>query len=451
MGIGGVGIGALALLLSDMGFKVNGCDLALDGAATKFEKSGVVCELGHGVGHIEKFLPQLLIYSSAIDPNHEELVAARAKGIRTIGRGLALSRFFNARYGIGVAGTHGKTTTSSMIGLILERSGFSPTITIGAEVSDLGFSARLGDSNFFVAEIDESDGSFEFFNPALTVVTNVEWDHVNYFHTPDDVMAAFTRFARARKPQSPLVICAEDDGSRSLIEKLRPDPCLVTCGWGRSFDWGAFDVTRKAGGGVFFSVARGNETLGRLELAVSGDHNIMNALVACASAVLLGVSFENIADTLRDFRGAKRRLEKIGEKKKGSGSIDVIDDYGHHPTEIAVSLAALRDVYPDRRLVVVFQPHRYTRTRAFYRQIASALKGSDIVFLLPIYAAGELSGDITSASISDIMNSEGHDAVLCDDQEDALARLESALCSGDVLITLGAGNVYKLGKAFLER
>ena len=450
MGIGGVGISALALLLSDMGFKVDGCDLTRGGAMTKLEKSGIVCELGHGVDHIEKFLPQLMIYSSAIDPDHEELMAARAKGIRTIGRGLALSRLFNARHGVGVAGTHGKTTTSSMLGLILERGGFSPTLAIGAEISDIAFSARLGKGDLFVAEVDESDGSFEFFKPAVTVITNVEWDHVNYFHTPDDVMDAFVRFVRARKPGAPLVICAEDDGSRSLIEKLRPDPCLVTCGWGRSFDWGAFDVTRKAGGGVFFSVARGNDTLGRLELAVSGDHNIMNALVACASGALLGVSFESMADTLRDFRGAKRRLEKIGEKKKGSGIIDVIDDYGHHPTEIVVSLAAMRDVYPNRRLVVVFQPHRYTRTRAFYRQIASALKGSDIAFLLPVYSAGEPSGDITSASISDIMNLEGHYTVLCDDQEDALTKLESVLRSGDVLMTLGAGNVTKLGKAFLK-
>jgi len=451
MGIGGVGISALALLLSGMKYKVDGCDLVRGGAMTKLEKSGIVCELGHGAEHIEKFLPQLLIYSSAVDHNHEELTAARAKGIPTIGRGLALSRFFNVVHGIGVAGTHGKTTTSSMIGLILERGGLSPTLVIGAEVSDLAFTARVG-SDLFVAEIDESDGSFEFFRPALTAITNVEWDHVNYFHTPDDVMAAFVRFAKMRKPGSPLVICAEDEGSRSLIDILRPDPNIVTCGWGRSFDWGAFDVERKVGGGVFFSVARGKETLGRLELAVSGDHNIMNALTACASASLLGVPFECIADTLRGFRGAKRRLEKVGEKKKGDGLIDVIDDYGHHPTEIAASMAALRDVYPNRRLVVVFQPHRYSRTRAFYREIASALKGSEAAFLLPIYPAGEpYEDDISSASISGIMNLDGHDAVLCDDHEDALSKLDSALRPGDVLVTLGAGNVTKLGEAYLKR
>lgn len=451
MGIGGVGMSALALLLVGAGFKVDGCDLVQGSALAKLKRADIECALGHSADHIEKFLPQLLIYSSAVDHNHEELVAARRKGIRTIGRGLALSRFFNAARGIGVAGTHGKTTTSSMIGLILERGGLSPTIAIGGEVYDLDASAFLGNSDLFVAEIDESDGSFEFFKPALTVVTNVDWDHVNYFHTPDDVLAAFTRFARARKPETPLVICAEDDGSLSLIENLRPDPRLVTCGWGRSFDWGAFDVTRKPGGGIFFSVARGKETLGKLELAVSGDHNVMNALVACASGTLLGISFESIADTIRGFRGAKRRLEKIGEKKNGDGSIDVIDDYGHHPTEIVASLAAMRDIYPKRRLVVVFQPHRYTRTRVFYRQIASALMGGDLVFLLPVYSAGEPSEGITSADISDIMNMNGYNAVLCDDQEDALVKLDSVLRSGDVLMTLGAGNVTMLGKAYLKR
>jgi len=452
MGIGGVGISALALLLSDVGFKVDGCDLVRGKGMAKLEELGIACELGHGADHIEKFLPQLLVYSSAVDSNHEELTAARAIGIPTIGRGLALSRFFNVARGIGVAGTHGKTTTSSMIGLILEHAGLSPTLAIGAETSDLAFSARRGESDLFVAEIDESDGSFEFFKPALTVVTNIEWDHVNYFRTADDVMAAFVRFVRMRKPGAPLVICAEDEGSQALIDILRPDSHIVTCGWGRSFDWGAFDVERKVGGGVFFSVARGKETLGRLELAVSGEHNVMNALVACASATLLGVPFESISDTLCGFRGVKRRFERIGEKKKGDGLIDVIDDYGHHPTEIAVTLAAMRDVYPSRRLVVVFQPHRYTRTRAFYREIASALKESDVTFLLPIYSAGEpYDDDISSASISGIMNRDGHDAVLCDDHEDALVKLDSALRPGDVLITLGAGNVTKLGEAYLER
>ncbi|MCL2103359.1 MAG: UDP-N-acetylmuramate--L-alanine ligase [Syntrophorhabdaceae bacterium] len=451
MGIGGGGMSALALLLAEKGFKVDGCDLARSDYTAKLEEAGIVCSLGHSPSHIEVFAPQLVIYSNAVSREHEELAAARAEGIRTMGRGLALSRFFNASRGIGVAGSHGKTTTSSMIGLILEGAGNDPTLAVGAEVCDIGTNARTGKSDLFVAEIDESDGSFEFFEPAVTVVTNVGWDHVNYFHTRNDVISAFIRFAKGRKPRTPLIICAEDSGSQAVIEALRNDPDVMTCGWGKSWNWGAFDVKRREGGGTVFSVAHNEKFLGNIELGVPGDHNIMNALLACAAVSSLGISLDEVSKALGGFRGAKRRLEKIGEKKNKDGSIDVIDDYGHHPTEIAASLAAMRDIYPDRRLVVVFQPHRYTRTRAFYRQMASALMVGDLVFLLPIYAAGEPSDDITSADISDIMNLDGREAVLCDDQEDALAKLESALRPGDVLMTLGAGNVTELGEAYLRR
>ncbi|MDR1649320.1 MAG: Mur ligase domain-containing protein, partial [Synergistaceae bacterium] len=329
MGVGGAGMSALALLLRGMGFHVDGCDLSPSEYIPALEEQGIRCSLGHSASHIEEFSPQLVTYSSAVNPDQEELRAARARGVPTVGRGRLLSWLFNARRGIGVAGTHGKTTTSSMVGLILERAGLDPTLAIGAEVCDIGTNARVGKSEFFVAEIDESDGSFEFFSPAVTVITNIDWDHVNYFPTHGDVLSAFVRFARARKPGTPLVICAENEGSQSLIEKLRGDPDVVTCGWGRSsWAWGAFDVTRKTGGGVSFSVARAGETLGRLDLAVSGEHNVMNALVACAAVLSLSLSpspppvtFESIAETLRVFQGARRRLERVGEKRTREGGL----------------------------------------------------------------------------------------------------------------------------------
>jgi UDP-N-acetylmuramate--alanine ligase len=447
MGIGGAGMSALALLLAGKGFAVEGCDLARSEYTVKIENLGIDCVVGHSPLHIEKFSPQLVVYSSAVDSNHEELLAARRRGIRTAGRGLALSWLFNASQGIGVAGTHGKTTTSSMVGLILESAGYAPTLAIGAEVCDIGVNARVGKSDFFVAEIDESDGSFEFFKPAVTAITNVDWDHVNYFHTREDVVSAFIRFAGARKPDTPLVVCAEDAGAQSLIGELKNDPKLVTCGWGKSWNWGAYDVARKEGGGVVFSVACNGETLGKMELTISGDHNVMNALVACATASSVGIPFETAAKTLREFRGARRRLEKLGERDR----VQVIDDYAHHPTEITASLSAMRDAYPGRRLVAIFQPHRYTRTSAFYREIASALEAADIALLLPIYAAGESSQEITSEDIFNIMHADGHRSIFCSDENDALARLDSLLGKDDVLITLGAGNVSQLGEAYLKR
>jgi UDP-N-acetylmuramate--alanine ligase len=452
MGVGGAGMSALALLLNGMGFHVDGCDLSLSEYMPALEEEGILCSLGHSASHIEKFSPHLVAYSSAVNPDQEELRAAREKGILTVGRGRLLSWLFNTHRGIGVAGAHGKTTTSSMIGLILKRAGLDPTLAIGAEVCDIGTNARVGQSEFFVAEIDESDGSFEFFSPAVTAITNIDWDHVNYFPTYGDVLAAFSRFARARKPGSPLVLCAENEGSQALIKELGDDPEVVTCGWGKSWVWGAFDVTRKAGGGVSFSVARRGETLGRIDLAVSGEHNVMNALVACAavSSPALDAPFAEIAETLRVFRGARRRLEKVGKKQaRGGGLVEVIDDYAHHPAEIRASLSAVRDIYPGRRLVVLFQPHRYTRTAAFYPQIASALGGADVVLLLPVYSAGEAAQPgVSSAAISGAMNGE---TALCRDDEDALSRLDSLLRGGDVLVTLGAGSVTRLGSAYIGR
>jgi UDP-N-acetylmuramate--alanine ligase len=447
MGIGGAGMSALALLLVGMGFKVEGCDIARSDYTTKIEKLGVDCIIGHSPLHVEEFSPQLVVYSSAVDSEHEELLAARKRGIRTASRGLALSWIFNASRGIGVAGTHGKTTTSSMIGLILERAEYDPTLAVGAEVSDIGINARVGKSDFFVAEIDESDGSFEFFKPMVTAVTNVDWDHVNYFHTREDVVSAFIRFVSARKANTPLVVCAEDGGTQSLIGAMRNDLGLVTCGWGKSWNWGAFDVARKRGGGAVFSVACNGETLGKVELSVSGDHNIMNALVACAAVSSLGVPFETAAKTLRGFQGARHRLEKLGEK----GGVQVIDDYAHHPTEIAASISAIRDAYPGHRLVVVFQPHRYTRTAVFYREIASALEEADLALLLPIYAAGENSQKITSEAIVGMMKADGYLSIFCSDEEDALLKLDTLLNKDDILMTLGAGDVSHLGESYLKK
>ncbi|GHV32982.1 UDP-N-acetylmuramate--L-alanine ligase [Synergistales bacterium] len=463
MGIGGVGMSALALLLSDMGYVVSGCDLSRSAYFDALEKKNIPCRIGHSASHIDEFSPELLAYSNAVRPEQEERVAAEARGIRTIGRGELLSLLFNASFGIGVAGAHGKTTTSSMIGMILERLGFDPTLAIGAEVRDIGINAKIGNSGLFVAEIDESDGSFEFFTPSVAVITNVDWDHVDHFKTREDLLEAFVRFADARKQGASLVVCSEDVGNQSLLKRLRKNSGVVTCGFGRGLSWGAFDLKPEDVGGISFSVMHEGETLGRIELAVSGEHNVMNALMSCAAVfeaisilknslkekkyILPDVSFDDVAKTMSAFRGAERRLEKAGVKN----SIDVIDDYGHHPTEISASLSAVRDMYRGRRLVVVFQPHRYTRTKIFYREIAEALGEADVTLLLPVYSAGEEPCGVTSADILSIMNSRGFEASLCRDDEDALSRLDSTLRLGDVLLVLGAGSVTKLGKKYLEK
>ncbi len=451
MGIGGAGMSSLAKLLYGLGYSVSGCDLARSPYLNELESLGIKLTIGHSEKHIENFNPQLVVYSSAVSLKHEELTAASARGIQTAGRGKVLSWLFNSEDGIGVAGAHGKTTTSSMIGLILKAAGLSPTLYIGAEVCDLGTNAVWGDGRLFVAEIDESDGSFEYFHPAVTVVTNVDWDHVNYFPTKNDVIEAFIRFAKNRKAGTPLFVCAEDEGVQLLLNALsesKPaEGSVIRCGWGKAWDWGAFDVKPIPGGGISCLVSNGGKVLGTLELAVSGEHNILNALLACAVASYIGLEFDFAARVLQTFKGAKHRLQKLASWE----GIDVIDDYAHHPTEIEASISAIRGSFPDRRIVAVFQPHRYTRTKAFMDTIAFALDKADVALIMPIYAASEapIEGVSSEAILKKMKKTEL--SCLCRDEEEACECLDTLLRSGDIILTLGAGSISHLGVRFLER
>ncbi|NLL36812.1 MAG: UDP-N-acetylmuramate--L-alanine ligase [Fretibacterium sp.] len=447
MGIGGAGMSSLARLLSSMGYCVSGCDLARTSYLEGLESQGIECLLGHSSAHLKQFSPQLLVYSSAVPRDHEELVAASEQQIPIAGRGRALSWLFNAADGIGVAGAHGKTTTSSMIALLLQRAGLSPTLAIGAEVCDLGTNAALGEGRLFVAELDESDGSFEFFHPSVTVVTNVDWDHVNYFSSKEQVIEAFTRFVKGRKSGSPLIVCAEDEGVQSVLTRLPSASAseVIRCGWGKAWEWGAFDVEHLPGGGMLCRVCHQGQDLGRLRLAVSGEHNVLNALNACAVGAYLGVSFERAASALAGFKGARHRLQNLGQRD----GVEVFDDYAHHPTEIEASLSALRGAYPGRRIIAVFQPHRYTRTAAFRDALALALEMADVVLLLPVYSAGEapITG-ATSEAILERMKCPKERFLHCD-EEAVCKRLESLLREGDLLLTLGAGSIAHLGPRFL--
>ena len=452
MGINGAGMSSLAKLLSGLGYEVSGCDLERGHYLEEVEALGVVCQTGHTRNHIEQFKPDLLIYSSAVRPDCEELVAAREKGVRTVRRGEALSWLFNAAEGVGVAGTHGKTTTSSMMGLILSRAGLSPTLYVGGEMRDMGTNAVLGKGprKLFVSELDESDGSFEFFHPSLAIITNVDWDHVDHFASRDEVVEAFVRFAKGRKAGAPLVVCAEDEGVqrmlRALGEQSDTHPVL-RYGWGASWEWGAFDLTPKPGGGITCRVCHEGKEMGTLELAVSGEHNVLNALAALAAADALGVPFEAAAATLADFHGAARRLQTMGERD----GVLVMDDYAHHPTEAAATLSAVRGIYPDRRLLLVFQPHRYTRTAAFAGTLASVLSRADEVLLLPIYSAGEEAlPTVSSEDIAQRINEAGGHCSVCADMEEAARRLASMAREGDLLLTMGAGNVFRVGTDFLS-
>jgi UDP-N-acetylmuramate--alanine ligase len=447
MGIGGAGMSGLALLLNSMGHCVSGCDALNTFYADKVRKEGVEISLGHHKTHLDLYSPDLIIHTSAIAQDHPELIEARKRGITVARRAEVLSLIFNSRRGVGVAGTHGKTTTSSMISLVAERAGMDPTVAIGGEISDIGCNAKLGSGEYMVAELDESDGSFEFFSPDVAVITNVDWDHIDYYPTYDSVIDAFDRYARGRKETSSLVVCAEDSGVRRLLESGNHGGA-VTYGWGVEWNWGATNLRHLPGGGVEFFANRDGAHVGDISLKVSGEHNVLNALAAIAASDRMGVPFQSARTSLGDFRGAKRRLQFIGDV----GGVLVYDDYGHHPREIAATMGAVCHAFPGRPVRLVFQPHRYTRTEALYRDFAGVLRNAAHIYLLPIYSADEppIAG-VSSFLIADELSAMGRsDAVVCGDFQEASELICGAARPGELVLTIGAGSIETLSKRILD-
>lgn len=445
MGVGGAGMSGLALLLHAMGHSVSGCDTEDTFYVGKVRSEGVEISTGHHKTHLDMYKPELIIHTSAIAVDHPELIEARRRGIKVARRADVLSKIFNARRGVGVAGTHGKTTTSSMIALVAEYEGLDPTVAIGGEMSDIGRNAKLGDGDYMVAELDESDGSFELFSPEIAVVTNIDWDHVDYYPTHDSVVEAFGRFAMGRKPGAALIVCGEDPGIQHMLEMTGDK--AVTYGWGLGWDWGATGVEHLPGGGVKYTVNRRGRKIDEMRLRLSGEHNILNSLAAMAAGDLMGIPFESSRRSLEIFKGAKRRLQYVGESR----NVLVYDDYGHHPREIAATMMAVVSAF-NRRLHVVFQPHRYTRTQALYRDFASVLNGADAVYLLPIYSADEIPiPGVSSFMIVDEMHALGRrDVVVCGDFQEAADHVCAAVNPGDMVLTVGAGNIECLGRKIVK-
>jgi UDP-N-acetylmuramate--alanine ligase len=298
-----------------------------------------------------------------------------------------------------------------------------------------------------VAELDESDGSFELFSSEVAVVTNIDWDHIDHYPTFEGVLDAFGRFIGGRKPGAPVVMCAEDAGAFRLISSGGIQN-VVTYGWGRGWNWGAADVRPVKGGGIEFTANRDGVTLGGVKLKVSGEHNVLNSLAAMAAAEAIGVPFNSALEALSVFRGAKRRLQYIGE----TGGVVIYDDYGHHPRELAATMAALSSSFPGCPIHVIFQPHRYTRTQALYGDFAKVLLPAYRIYLLPIYSADEqpITG-VSSFMIADELHSSGReDAAICGDFQDASELVCDNVNRGDIVLTIGAGNVEELGRQILD-
>jgi UDP-N-acetylmuramate--alanine ligase len=440
VGIGGAGMSGIAEVLAQYELRVSGCDLAASEATARLEQLGVRVALGHSPDHLETV--DLLVVSSAVAADNPEVRAARARGITVVRRAEMLAELMRLKYGIAVAGTHGKTTTTSLVGAILVEAGLDPTVIVGGRLRVSGTGARLGAGDYLVVEADEFDRSFLSLAPILAVVTSIDSDHLDTYGDLDAIRDAFATFAGRVPFFGQVIACADDANVRDLLPRLA-DRRIVTYGLDGPWDLVASGLETDPTGSRFTITHRQKGELGRVAIPLPGLHNVRNALAAVAVGLALAVPVETVAGALAGFKGVHRRFERLGSFH----GAEVVDDYAHHPTEVAATLAAARQVYPRRTLHAVFQPHLYSRTRDLAADFGRALLGADHVVVTDVYASRErpiegVSGEL----IARAARAAGHARVdSCASWRDAHALL-AEVGEGDVVLTLGAGDVYRLGQ-----
>jgi UDP-N-acetylmuramate--alanine ligase len=441
VGIGGAGMSGLAEVLLNMGYQVSGSDLRASETTERLVRLGGRVLLGHAAVNVEG--AQVAVFSTAVAPDNPELVAARAAGIPVIARAEMLAELMRMKYGIAVGGSHGKTTTTSMIAAVLARGGLDPTIVVGGRLHALGTNARLGHGQFLVAEADESDGSFLRLSPAVSVITNVDREHLDHYHTLDELRQAFVHFANHVPFYGVAIVCSDDPEARRLLPLVaRRHTCYGT---GPDAELTGHDIVLDAQGSRFRVSAQGTE-LGRVELRLPGRHNVLNALAAIAVGLEIEIGFGLIAEALAGFRGVARRFETRGE----AGGVRVVDDYGHHPTEIAATLAAAG--HAGGRTLVLFQPHRYSRSAALVREFGACFEGAHRVWVLDIYPAGETPiPGVHARGIVESAHAQGAPQVEYAPAPEAAAIAAAREARpGDLVLTLGAGDVWRLGDLVLR-
>jgi len=443
VGIGGIGMSGIAELLLNLHYQVSGSDLKDSAGVRRLSTLGGRIAVGHRAENVGD--ADVVVYSSAVRSDNPELVSARARSLPVIPRAEMLAELMRMKYGIAVAGSHGKTTTTSLVAEVLAHGNLDPTMVIGGRLKSLGTNAKLGQGEFLVAEADESDGSFLLLSPTVAVVTNIDPEHLDHYREMDKLKEAFLQFMNKVPFYGITVLCLDHPVVRSLLPRVRKRFC--TYGLSRQADLRAEDI-RREGWRTRFCVCRGEETLGEVCLNIPGLHNVSNALAAVSVGMELGLAFPVIREGLEQFQGIERRFQLKGRV----AGVSVVDDYAHHPAEIRATLEAARRG-EQKRVLAVFQPHRYTRTQLCFQEFLGAFHDADVLIVTDIYAAGEkeLMG-VHARKIVEGVRKQGHkEVVYLPTFPEILAFLGKACRPGDLVLTLGAGNVHQVGEQLLER
>jgi len=443
VGIGGIGMSGIAEVLINLGFEVSGSDVERTAITDHLASLGAVISEGHSAGNVDG--ADIVVLSSAIGKDNPEVRAAVDAGIPLIPRSDMLGELMRIRTGIAIAGAHGKTTTTSLAAVVLQEAGLDPTVVVGGKVKSLDANSLLGRGQYIVAEVDESDGNFVRLTPSIAIITNIDAEHLDFYGGLEKIHEAFVTFA-SRVPFHGVVICCADDANvRAIMPSI--DRKIITYG----FDSGADvrgEVEKEDGMGSVFRLFAGSDDLGTIKLALPGRHNVSNAIAVCALALELDIEIDAVRRALENFEGVGRRFERRGEE----GGVLVIDEYAHHPTEIKAALETARRSF-DRRVVAVFQPHRFSRTRDLHESFDRCFLDADLVFMTDIYSAGEapipgITGDLIYRAI---LRGGARKAVYISDRSELLDALESTVEDGDIVLTLGAGDIWKTGDELLER
>lgn len=442
VGIGGIGMSGIAEVLLNLGYPVTGSDLRASETTARLESLGARCFAGHEPGHVGS--ADVVVISSAVRQDNPEVVEARRRSVPVIPRAEMLAELMRLKYGIAVAGSHGKTTTTSMIAHLMAAGELDPTTVVGGKLNNLGSNAKLGRGEYMVVEADESDGSFLKFSPVIAVVTNIDPEHLDHYGDFAGLRRAFVEFVNKVPFYGLGVLCLDHPAVQSLLPQI--ERRHVTYGMSPQADYRA-EAIESDGFDMHFSVVRRGETMGRFRLPMVGHHNVQNAVAAIAVADDVGVPVEKMQQAFSTFEGVQRRFTVRGE----AGGVTVVDDYGHHPAEVRATLEGARRAFPDRRIVAAFQPHRYTRTRDLLDEFATSFNESDVLLVTDIYAASEepIPG-VSGEALAEAVRACGHrDVAFVPGRAELAQVLREQVRPGDLVITLGAGDVGQCGGELL--